>query len=91
MPREFTIPPQFVREEIRSLEELPAIGAVQVMVGLIDGAGAFIQPQNFTTYVIEGANYRALVGEPAAWAPDKPAGTYRNEDLWHFVDLLRAK
>jgi len=25
------------------------------------------------------------------WNPSKPAGTYFNEDLWHFIDILRGE
>jgi len=93
MPRESTIPAQTVREEIRTLEEYPAHGVtpgiVRALVGRVDEAGDFIVPQQFVTYTIEGEQYDELCGPPPAWAPDKPAGTYRNEDLWHFIDLMR--
>jgi hypothetical protein len=93
MPREVTIPAQTVREEVRSLSEYSTApgspGFVTVMVGVVDDNGVFVVPQQFVTYEISGANFEALTGEPAEWAPDKPAGTYRNEDLWYFIDLIR--
>jgi len=94
MPREITIPQQTVREEIRSLQEVPAVagsgGRVMVLVGRVDDGGAFLTTQDFQSYTIDGGNFAELIGEPPAWAPDKPAGTYRNADLWHFIDLLRS-
>jgi hypothetical protein len=84
-----------VREEIRGLEEWPAHGvtpgAIKVLVGRVDERGNFLVPQTFETYHIEGEMYEQLVAvEAPAWAPNKPPGTYRNEDLWHFIDLVRA-
>jgi hypothetical protein len=36
-------------------------------------------------------DYDELLSEHPAWAPTKPAGVFRKEDLWHFVDLIRAR
>lgn len=88
MPREIDIPAQQVYEEIRSIEEIPP-QSVMVMVGKTDASGEFLVPQAFSIYMIEGDNYTELNGPPTAWAPDKPDGTYRNQDLWHFIDILR--
>jgi len=90
MPRQIEIPAQFVYEDIRSIEEVPGI-SVNVMVGKTDSTGEFIVPQQFSLYMIDGANYVELNGPPTSWAPDKPDGTYRNEDLWHFIDILRGE
>lgn len=86
--REINIPAQQVFEEIRSIEEIPPI-SVMVMTGKTDLNGEFIIPQAFEIYMIEGEMYRELNGPPQSWATDKPDGTYRNEDLWHFIDILR--
>jgi hypothetical protein len=95
MPRITIRPAETVREAIRKIDEVPATatqpGFVRVLVGLIDEAGEFIVPQQFSAHVIEGQNYADLVGPPAAWAPDKPAGTYRNDDLWHCIDVAKAQ
>ena len=92
MARETSVPAQVVREEIRGIEEYPSFGVtpghVRVTVGHVDANGDFIVPQQFLVYTIEGEDYEKLVGRPAEWAPDKPMGTYRNEDLWHFVDAM---
>lgn len=88
MPREIQIPAQQVFEDIRSIEEIPP-QSVRVMVGKTDSNGEFIVPQSFEIYMIEGDNYTELNGPPQSWATDKPNGTYRNSDLWHFIDILR--
>jgi hypothetical protein len=93
MPRTIDVPAQTIHQEIRSLEEIPsspgAPGFVRVQIGRVDETGAFLVPQQFDMYEIRGKMYEALVGAPAEWAPDKPAGTYRNEDLWYFIDRIR--
>lgn len=96
MAREVNIPAQTYREEIRSLEEYPGDGVtpgvVRVTVSRVDEEGRFMPTQAAQpAYVIEGQDYDMLVGDGDGWAePGKPAGTYRNEDLWHFIDLQRA-
>lgn len=94
MARTAAIPAQTVSEEVRSLQEYPKFGVtpgiVRAMVGRVDDKGDFIVPQQFETYEITGDDYDELVGPAPAWAPDKPAGTYRNDDLWHFIDLQRG-
>ena len=88
MPREINIPAETIFEDIRTIEEVPS-QTVSVVVGQTDSTGKFIVPQQYKTYVIEGNNYTELNGPATTWAPDKPDGTYRNEDLWHFIDLLK--
>ena len=88
MPRQIDIPAETVYEDIRTIEEVPSI-SVNVMVGKTDSTGTFIVPQQYNLYMIDGANYTELNGPPTSWAPDKPTGTYRNQDLWHFIDILR--
>lgn len=90
MPRQIDIPAQVVYEDIRTIEEVPGI-SVNVMVGKTDSTGEFIVPQQFSLYMIDGANYVELNGPSTSWAPDKPDGTYRNQDLWHFIDILRGE
>ena len=62
--------------------------------------------QNLELYYItddEGANigeqvirtakmyYTDLMSANPTWAPNKPAGVFRKDDLWHFVDLIRSR
>jgi hypothetical protein len=88
MPRESNIPAQQVFEDIRAIEEVPP-QSVMVMVGKTTESGEFIVPQAYEMYMIQGEMYTELNGPPTSWAPDKPDGTFRNQDLWHFIDILR--
>lgn len=36
-------------------------------------------------------DYTELMSANPSWAPNKPAGTFRQEDLWHFIDLIRSR
>lgn len=88
MPREIDIPAQQVYEDLRTIEEVPGI-SVRVAVGKTDSSGEFIVPQQYELYMIDGDMYTELNGPATEWAPDKPDGTFRNQDLWHFIDILR--
>jgi hypothetical protein len=91
MPRDVTIPAETIYEDIQSLQEYPEQQIVRVVVGVTDAQGVFLVPQQFKAYEIYGDMYTELVGPPTSWAPDKPTGTYRNQDLWHFIDILRSE
>ena len=88
MPRQVTIPAETIYEEIQSLQEFPEEQLVTVIVGVTDAEGVFIVPQQFRTYQITGDMYIELNSANPSWDPAKPAGTYFNDDLWHFIDLL---
>lgn len=88
MPRQIDIPAQVVYEDLRTIEEVPGL-SVNVLVGKTDSAGEFIVPQQYQIFIIDGDNYKELNGPPTEWSPDKPTSTYRNEDLWHYIELLR--
>ena len=86
MAREITIPASTFIEEIQSLEEFAAEKFVRVVVGKVDQDGIFVMPQQFRTYIIKNADYEELNSANPSWNPEKPAGTYFNDDLWHFID-----
>src|SRR4051812_17231176 len=94
MPRTITIPAREVREEIRMLEEYPPTvlggpGSVRIVIGVVDDEGKWVESIPSRTVQIDGSKYDELVGLTAPeWAPGKPPGTYRNEDLWPLVDAL---
>jgi hypothetical protein len=90
MPREINIPASTIKEDIYLIEESVGI-AVRVVVGFLNSENKFDLEIPTKHYRILGADYQELVGFPPAWAPDKPSGTYRNEDLWHYIDLQRAE
>jgi hypothetical protein len=89
MPRQITIPSQTVQEDIIVLEESPG-NYIRVVVGVLKtGSTAFNTDIPTKEYRITGADLTELIGGPTNWATDKPSGTYRNEDLWHYIDLQR--
>ena len=90
MAREITIPAQTAREEIAVVEE--AVGVyVRITVGVLKPDNTFDFNIPVKEYRITGNDLEELTGGPTTWAPDKPSGTYRNEDLWHYIDLQRAE
>jgi hypothetical protein len=89
MSREITIPQQTVIEDISQIDETPGV-QVRFTVGQKGADGEWIVPQQFQIFVVSGNDYTELNGPPQSWCPDKPVGTYRNEDLWHYVDALRG-
>lgn len=90
MPREVTIPAATVFEEIQSLQEFPDQQLIRVIVGKTDVDGVFIVPQQFSEYIIKDDMYVELNSANPSWDPEKPAGTYFNQDLWHFIDIIRG-
>ncbi|CAB5187320.1 hypothetical protein UFOVP159_30 [uncultured Caudovirales phage] len=89
MPREINIPAQQIYEDIYSLQELPDNQSVRVVVCVTTAEGEFIVPSQCREYMITGDMYVELNSANPPWHPGKPAGTYFNEDLWHFIDLLK--
>jgi len=51
------------------------------------------QTNSMTGEVIKEAqlDYQELMSNNPTWAPNKPGGVFRKEDLWHFVDLIRSR
>jgi hypothetical protein len=88
MNRTVTIPSTTVTEAINDIQEIPSM-VVRFLVGKVDQSGNFIIGQNFEVFTVIGDDYIELNGPPTTWAPDKPTGTYRNDDLWHYVDKQR--
>lgn len=55
------------------------------------GDVTFFQPTGPSTkYRIEFADYDELMSANPSWSKGKPAGVFRTEDLWHYVDKYRA-
>jgi hypothetical protein len=82
------IPSSTIIEDIGNIEEVPG-ELVRFLVGKRESNGNWIIPQQFETFLVANEQYTELNGPPQSWCPDKPTGTYRNEDLWHYVDLQR--
>jgi hypothetical protein len=87
--RTVVIPEKTVTEDINLIEENPGI-QVRFLVGQKEENGNWVVPQQFETFIVSGEQYVELNGPPLSWCPDKPVGTYRNEDLWHYVDMARG-
>jgi hypothetical protein len=89
MPRQINIPAEVVYETIVYVEELPSKW-VRASVGKTDVNGELLPNQTAQQYMIEGDNLTELLVANPSWSPNKPGGTYDNEDLWHFIDILRS-
>ena len=87
MPRQIDIPAKVVFETIVLVEESPN-SWVRASVALTNETGDILPNQTAKQYMIEGDNLIELLKGNPSWSPNKPAGTYDNEDLWHFIDLL---
>lgn len=87
--RTVVIPESTVTEDINLIEETPGI-QVRFLVGRKESNGNWVVPQQFETFIVSDEQYAELNGPPLDWCPDKPIGTYRNEDLWHYVDIKRG-
>jgi hypothetical protein len=89
MSRQITIPAKTAQEEIACLEEFPN-KVVRVRVRVVDSDGNEVPTAGQQIFTIEGDNLTELLSPNPAWSPNKPGGTYANDDLWHFIDLIRS-
>jgi hypothetical protein len=88
MSRQVNVPAETFLEEIQSFEEHPSAQYIRVTVGKVDSDDVFIVPQQYSVYIIKDDMYIELNSANPSWNTSKPAGTYFNDDLWHFIDLL---
>jgi len=86
--RTIIIPSSTVTEDFGIINETPGVSVVFTVGKKLDN-GNWFMGQNFEQFTIIGDQYTELNGPAQSWCPDKPTGTYRNEDLWHYVDLQR--
>lgn len=89
MPRQIDVPAQIEYETIVYIEELPGQW-VRASVSKTDAQGNVLLPQMPKRYMIEGDNLTELLSPNPSWSPNKPGGTYDNEDLWYFIDRLNS-
>jgi len=90
MSRDIVIPAKTGKEGIRSYE-VNVGQSVRGLVGRIGVDDEFIVPQQFETFDIFRDEYTELMSANPTWAPGKPAGTFRQDDLWRFIDIGRLK
>lgn len=89
--REIGVIQQTVSEDITYYEHSIG-GNVKVLVKtftLQDGVLTALDASNM--YMIHGSDYEELMSANPTWAPTKPDGVFRKDDLWHFVDLIRSR
>lgn len=69
---------------------IPNPNQVYEVVNILDKPGI---TQSMTDTVIKEPqlDYQELMSANPSWAPNKPGGVFRKEDLWHFVDLIRTR
>ena len=90
MSRTIDVPAQTLTEEITTISIIPGARLdLVVNVGSMQ-SGVFSVERFAGAYTIAGDDYAELMSAGPFWSPNKPAGVYRTEDLWHYVDKYRA-
>ena len=82
-----------VTEDIVSIEH-KINSFVRMLLGrgsTVNGEFQVAPDQNYDVIMIMNDDYTDLMSANPSWASNKPAGTFRKEDLWHFVDLIRSR
>lgn len=78
-------------EDIVAYEHALGSGFVRVLVGfgtiMPDGSFLPAPEQNYENFLIQGSDYETLM----AGTDTKPAGVFRKDDLWPFVNIGRQK
>lgn len=89
--RELGVIQQTVSEDIKYYEHSIG-GLVKVLVQKYTTQNGEVVPTDSSNmYTIHGPDYEELMSPTPSWAPNKPEGVFRKEDLWHFVDLIRSR
>ena len=70
---------------INETENVVAVCTGYAVNGVVD------PDRGYQWAMIRGTDLQELLSASPPWAPSKPAGTYRNEDLWQFIDRFREK
>jgi hypothetical protein len=89
--REIGVIQQSISEDITYYEHSIG-GNVKVLVrkySIQDNIVTTLDTSNL--YMVHGTDYEELMSANPPWSPQKPAGVFRKEDLWHFVDLIRSR
>jgi len=56
-----------------------------------EDGGELVPVVGATVYTtIRGDQYNELMAESPEWAPGKPAGSFREQDLFHILDQMEA-
>jgi len=85
------VPVTSPEEKIRCVMHYPD-SHMEIHVGVgetqPDGSFIFTIPQQFTVVYVRDVDYTELLSANPVWAVGKPAGTFRQEDLWAFIDTV---
>ena len=74
-------------EQIVNIFEDKRSKVISIVVALTNVESEFIYEEH---YEIKSDHYELLMSEYPDFAPSKPKNEYREEDIWHFVDLIRS-
>lgn len=78
-------------EDIVSYEHNIASGFVRALVGVgttnADGSFTVADSQTFENIIIQDDDYTNLMTAKGS----KPAKSFRKDDLWDFIDIIRAR
>lgn len=90
MSREIVIPSKTLQEEITQIIHYPG-EKIEITVQ----AGRYInnkfKAEMFVqTLCVSDTDYAELLSANPSWSPNKPAGVFRIDDLWHYIDKYRA-
>lgn len=95
MKRQRVIPEQVVEEEVNAYTVTPDSIHIAVGVGARNGESfVFNEGQEYETITVAGQDFKDLLDQDGGIdkpLPGKPSGTFRKDDLWHFIDKERAK
>lgn len=92
--QEFTVPITITNvvkaafESLQMIYENKYTRSISVEIGYIDSQGNCIATEN---YVIKDEYYSLLMSPSPEFAPGKLENEYREDDLWYFIDLLKAQ
>lgn len=97
--RTVTIPAQAAKtypEQIELVSINPNAQFIHVSIseGVFDTDGTtaiFTSTVNPTQYTIVGDDWNDLMSATPSWGGTKPAGRYREEDLWEVIDIIRNR
>lgn len=59
--------------------------------GVVQNGKIVVKPNDCRDLTIQGEDYDELMSESPEWAPNKPAGTYRDEDLLAYLDVVEER
>jgi len=61
---------------------------IMLRAGSVNEDGIFVPSRSSgppMVCCVDGDNYAELMSANPTWAPNKPAGTFREEDLWQYI------